>query len=69
VSRRHAAIKRDGTRFYLTALQTLNPTRVDGLPFRQTRRCRCRTARALSSPTWVSILLFVLSCKITVVPQ
>lgn len=30
VSRRHAAIKRDGTRFYLTALQTLNPTRVDG---------------------------------------
>ncbi len=30
VSRRHASIKRDGTRFYLTTQQTLNPTRVDG---------------------------------------
>lgn len=30
VSRKHAAIKRDGTQFYLTAQQTLNPTRVDG---------------------------------------
>ena len=30
VSRRHATIKRDGTKFYLTALQTLNTTRVDG---------------------------------------
>ncbi len=30
VSRKHAEIKRDGTKFYLTANQTLNPTRVDG---------------------------------------
>jgi serine/threonine protein kinase len=30
VSRHHASIKRDGTKFYLTAGQTLNPTRVDG---------------------------------------
>lgn len=30
VSRRHAAIRRDGTRFFLTTYQTLNPTKVDG---------------------------------------
>lgn len=30
VSRRHARIRRDGTQFYLTTEQTLNPTRVDG---------------------------------------
>ncbi len=30
VSRRHATIKRDGTRFFLTSNPTLNPTRVDG---------------------------------------
>jgi serine/threonine-protein kinase len=30
VSRQHAAIKREGTQFYLTAQQTLNPTRIDG---------------------------------------
>jgi pSer/pThr/pTyr-binding forkhead associated (FHA) protein len=30
VSRKHALIKRDGTKFYITAQQTLNPTRVDG---------------------------------------
>jgi serine/threonine-protein kinase len=30
VSRRHATIRRDGTQFYLTPHQTLNPTRVDG---------------------------------------
>lgn len=30
VSRRHAVIRRDGTKFYLTAQETLNPTRVDG---------------------------------------
>jgi serine/threonine-protein kinase len=30
VSRKHALIKRDGTNFYITAQQTLNPTRVDG---------------------------------------
>lgn len=30
VSRKHAAITRKGTQFYLTAFQTLNPTRVDG---------------------------------------
>jgi serine/threonine-protein kinase len=30
VSRRHATIKRQGTQFFLTAHQTLNPTRVDG---------------------------------------
>ena len=30
VSRQHATIRRDGTQFYLTAHQTLNPTRVDG---------------------------------------
>ncbi|MDF2440059.1 MAG: hypothetical protein JWN98_1043 [Abditibacteriota bacterium] len=30
VSRKHAIIKRDGTKFYLTAQPTLNPTRVDG---------------------------------------
>jgi eukaryotic-like serine/threonine-protein kinase len=30
VSRKHAVIKRDGTKFYITAMPTLNPTRVDG---------------------------------------
>ena len=30
VSRKHALIKRDGTKFYLTAQPTLNTTRVDG---------------------------------------
>jgi len=30
VSRQHASIKREGTQFYITAQQTLNPTRVDG---------------------------------------
>jgi serine/threonine-protein kinase len=30
VSRRHAIIRRDGTKFYLTPNETLNPTRVDG---------------------------------------
>jgi eukaryotic-like serine/threonine-protein kinase len=30
VSRKHATIKREGTQFFLTAHQTLNPTRIDG---------------------------------------
>ncbi|HEX8552913.1 MAG TPA: protein kinase [Abditibacteriaceae bacterium] len=30
VSRKHARIRRDGTQFYLSTEQTLNPTRVDG---------------------------------------
>jgi serine/threonine-protein kinase len=30
VSRKHALIKRDNTRFFLTAQKTLNPTRVNG---------------------------------------
>jgi len=30
VSRKHARIRRDGTQFYLTTEQTMNPTRMDG---------------------------------------
>ena len=30
VSRKHASIKRDGIHFFITAQQTLNPTKVDG---------------------------------------
>ncbi len=35
VSRRHAQIKRDGVRFFLTAFKTLNPTRVGGFAVAQ----------------------------------